>query len=99
MLVLKGAGTVVTGNASPLWINLTGNPGMARGGMGDALTGMIGAFLAQGLAPLDAARAGVYLHGAAGDIARDRHGEVAMLATDLMAALGETFQGLTGSAA
>ncbi len=99
VLVLKGAGTIVTDNTAPLWINLTGNPGMARGGMGDALTGIIGAFLAQGLQPLDAARAGVYVHGAAGDRARDRQGETAMLATDLISVLGEVFEGLDGVAA
>ncbi len=88
-LVLKGAGTVVTDSSGKLWINSTGNPGMAKGGMGDALTGIIGALLAQGLSPLDAARAGVFLHGRAGDLAVERHGETAMLATDLIACLGQ----------
>ena len=89
--VLKGAGTVVTDASSKLWINLTGNPGMAKGGMGDALTGIIGALLAQGMAPLDAARAGVFLHGLAGDIAAEKHGECATLVTDLIACLGAAF--------
>lgn len=93
--VLKGAGTVVADKSGKVWINSTGNPGMAKGGMGDALTGMIGAFLAQGLSPLDAARAGVFLHGLAGDIARDRHGERAMLATDLILCLGAASASLT----
>src|SRR5579862_3282486 len=53
-LVLKGSGTVVSDATSPLWINSTGNPGMAKGGMGDTLTGIVGALLAQGIAPLDA---------------------------------------------
>lgn len=88
-LALKGAGTVVTDRSGVLWINNTGNPGMAKGGMGDALTGMIGALLAQGLAPLDAARAGVFLHGMAGDIAAGKLGERALLATDLIANLGK----------
>lgn len=87
-LVLKGAGTVVTDATGKLWINMTGNPGMAKGGMGDALTGIIGALLAQGLAPFDAARAGVYLHGLAGDLAAERVGEPALLATDLIESLG-----------
>jgi|YelNatPaOPRAMG01_1025707.scaffolds.fasta_scaffold00484_2 NAD(P)H-hydrate epimerase len=87
-LVLKGAGTVVTDATGKLWINMTGNPGMAKGGMGDALTGIIGALLAQGLAPLDAARTGVFLHGQAGDVAAARQGETAMLASDLIACLG-----------
>ena len=92
--VLKGAGTVVTDKSGKLWINSTGNPGMAKGGMGDALTGMIGAFLAQGLSPLDAARAGVFLHGLAGDIARERHGEQSLLASDLILSLGAAFAAL-----
>jgi len=86
-LVLKGAGTVVTDQTGKLWINSTGNPGMAKGGMGDALTGIIGALLAQGLAPLEAAKAGVFLHGQAGDVAAERRGEASMLATDLIEAL------------
>lgn len=90
-LVLKGAGTVVAASAGPLWVNATGNPGMAKGGMGDVLTGIIGGFLAQGLPPFDAARAGVFLHGSAGDLAAERHGTAAMLATDLIACLGDAF--------
>ena len=86
--VLKGAGTVVTDRSGPLWVNSTGNPGMARGGMGDALTGVIGAFLARGMTALDAARAGVFLHGLAGDMAREELSEDAMLTTDLIEHLG-----------
>lgn len=67
--VLKGAGTVIATPQGDYFINTTGNPGMASGGMGDALSGMIAAFLAQGLSALDAARLGVYLHGAAADAA------------------------------
>jgi len=91
VLVLKGAGTVVTGPGTNLWINSTGNPGMARGGVGDALTGIIGALLAQGLTALDAARAGVFVHGRAGDLACERWGERAMLANDLILNLGSAF--------
>ena len=102
--VLKGAGTVVTDKPSPrdaegsgrqsgqLWVNASGNPGMAKGGMGDALTGMIGSFLAQGLPAMDAAKAGVFLHGRAGDVAAARRGKTSMLATDLIDALGEVFR-------
>ncbi|MCG3148820.1 MAG: Bifunctional NAD(P)H-hydrate repair enzyme Nnr [Verrucomicrobiae bacterium] len=90
-LVLKGAGTVVTDAASPLWINATGNPGMAKGGMGDALTGIIGALLAQGLPALEAAKVGVYLHGLAGDLAADKHGSRSMVTTDLINNLGAAF--------
>ena len=87
-LALKGAGTVVTDQSGRLWINSTGNPGMAKGGMGDTLTGIIGALLAQGLPPLEATKSGVFLHGRAGDLAAQRIGETALLATDLIAALG-----------
>ena len=93
-LVLKGAGTVITDKSGKLWINSTGNPGMAKGGMGDALTGIIGALLAQRLTPLDAARAGVFVHGLAGDLARDQLGEQAMLPTDLIDHLGAAFVAL-----
>lgn len=89
--VLKGAGTVVTDKSGKLWINSTGNPGMAKGGMGDALTGIIGAFLAQRMTLLDAARAGVFVHGLAGDLACDKLGECAMLTTDLIGHLGTAF--------
>ena len=67
VVVLKGAGTVVAASDGRYFINTSGNPGMASGGMGDALSGMIVAFLAQGLAALDAAKLAVYLHGAAAD--------------------------------
>ena len=69
IVVLKGAGTVIATPEGNYFINTSGNPGMASGGMGDALSGMIAAFLAQGLTPLDAAKLGVYLHGAAADCA------------------------------
>jgi len=91
VLALKGAGTVVTDSSGRLWVNLTGNPGMAKGGIGDALTGIIGALLAQGLPALDAARAGVFVHGVAGDIACQQCGERSMLASDLIASLGKAF--------
>ena len=91
-LALKGAGTVVTDKAGKLWINSTGNPGMAKGGMGDALTGIIGALLAQGLPALETTKAGVFLHGCAGDLAADRVGQTTMLATDLIASLGVAFK-------
>jgi NAD(P)H-hydrate epimerase len=91
VLALKGAGTIVTDSSNRLWVNLTGNPGMAKGGIGDALTGIIGALLAQGLPALDAARAGVFVHGVAGDIACERCGERSMQASDLIANLGAAF--------
>ena len=67
IIVLKGAGTIIAAPDDRYFINTSGNPGMASGGMGDALSGMIAAFLAQGLAALDAARLAVFLHGAAAD--------------------------------
>ncbi len=94
VMVLKGAGTVVTDKSGALWINSTGNPGMAKGGMGDALTGIIGAFLAQGMSALDAARAGVFIHGLTGDIANEKLGACAMLTTDLIEHLGAAFTSL-----
>jgi ADP-dependent NAD(P)H-hydrate dehydratase len=81
--LLKGAGTVVT-DASRVYINDTGNPGMATGGSGDVLTGLIAAFIGQGLAPFDAACLGARVHGLAGDIAADEIGEVSVTATDLI---------------
>jgi hydroxyethylthiazole kinase-like uncharacterized protein yjeF len=67
VVILKGSGTVIATPDERYFINTSGNPGMASGGMGDALSGMIAAFLAQGLDTLDAAKLGVYLHGAAAD--------------------------------
>ena len=83
--VLKGAGTLVsiTDPVLRLYINTTGNPGMATGGSGDVLTGVITALLAQGIAPLTAARAGVYIHGLAGDIMANEIGENGLTADDL----------------
>ena len=67
VLILKGAGTIIARGDGSTIINTTGNPGMATGGMGDVLTGVIGALICQGMSPLDASVAGVYLHGAAAD--------------------------------
>jgi len=85
--VLKGAGTIVSGihpDGQPIiFKNPTGNPGMATAGSGDVLAGIIGAFLAKGLKPIDAASAGVYIHGAAGDAAASELGETGMIASDI----------------
>ena len=81
-VVLKGDSTLVASPASPLSVNLNGNPGMAVGGSGDVLAGLLVGLLAQGLPPRDAARAAVWLHGAAGDIAARRLGP-ALRASDL----------------
>lgn len=85
--VLKGAGTIIAAPDGRCWRNTSGNPGMAKGGTGDVLTGVIAGLLAQGLAAEDAARLGVFLHGLAGDIAAARHSAPGMLARDLLAAL------------
>jgi len=87
VLVLKGAPTLVAAPDGEVWVNPTGNAGMATGGTGDALTGVIAALLGQGLPPADAARLGVYLHGLAGDLAAEDAGPVGLIPTDLIAAL------------
>ena len=83
ILLLKGHNTVITdGNAC--YINPTGNPGMAVGGSGDVLAGIITALLGYGIAPLDAAAAGAWLHGAAGDICAAQIGQYGMLPSDML---------------
>jgi hydroxyethylthiazole kinase-like uncharacterized protein yjeF len=83
-LVLKGARTVVASKDGDIWINPTGNPGMSTGGMGDVLTGIITGLIATGLSPLNAAIAGVFIHGMAGDIVYTYHRNSAVLASDLL---------------
>ena len=97
IVVLKGHGTVVAAPSGECWVNTTGNPGMAVGGSGDVLAGMIGAFVAQGMAPFDAARAGVYLHGLAGDRAAARLSQHAILPSDMLEELGGLFLNLEQS--
>jgi NAD(P)H-hydrate epimerase len=94
VLVLKGAPTLVASPNGRLWINPTGNPGMATGGSGDVLTGVVAGLLAQGLEPLDAARLGVYLHGKAGDVAALRWGWEALTAGRMIEVLGEALEAL-----
>ncbi len=91
VLVLKGHGTIVT-DGRRVYHNTTGNPGMATGGTGDVLTGLIAALLGQGLEPFAAAQLGVHLHGLAGDLARDEVGEVSLIASDLLDYLPRTFR-------
>jgi NAD(P)H-hydrate epimerase len=83
VVVLKGAGTVVT-DGQRVYVNQTGNPGMATGGTGDVLTGLITAFIAQGMNGFAAAQVAVYAHGLAGDFARDALGEASLIASDLL---------------
>jgi len=96
-VVLKGARTVVAHPDGRVFINPTGNPGMASGGMGDVLTGVIAGFIAQGHSPELAAHAGVYLHGAAADSLAKNKGPFGYLATDVMNTLPEAIKKLTDS--
>lgn len=89
-VVLKGARTVVA-TSEELLINSTGNPGMATGGSGDALTGIITGLIAQGYAPRIAAAVGVFLHGYAGDSASKRTGLAPLLATDIIEGMKDSF--------
>lgn len=84
---LKGRRAITVAPGGPAWVNTSGNPGMATGGTGDVLTGVVGALIAQGAAAGDAMWAGAYLHGLAGDIVASRLGPRALTATDLLDAL------------
>jgi ADP-dependent NAD(P)H-hydrate dehydratase len=90
VVVLKGAGTVVS-DGKRYYVNTTGNPGMATGGTGDVLTGVIAALLGQKLPAFEAAQLGVFIHGVAGDVARDQHGETGLIAGDIVDALPDAF--------
>jgi ADP-dependent NAD(P)H-hydrate dehydratase / NAD(P)H-hydrate epimerase len=94
VVVLKGAHTVIAEPEGTLYINLTGNPGMATAGSGDVLSGMIGALLGQGYIPSVAARVAVYIHGLAGDLAAAVLGERSLMAGDLLETLPHAFQQL-----
>lgn len=91
-VVLKGSGTLVARSGQPAWINLNGNPGMACGGSGDVLAGLLAGLLAQGLEPIEAACAAAWLHGTAGDIASWKWTQAAMKAGDIANALPEAFR-------
>jgi NAD(P)H-hydrate epimerase len=93
-VALKGAATVVAAPDGRAFLNPTGNPGMASGGTGDVLTGVVGALLARGIAAPDALFAAVYLHGLAGDLAAARVGEESLIASDLIASLPDAFAAL-----
>ena len=95
VLVLKGAGTVIASPEGKICVNPTGNPGMARGGSGDILAGMIAGFAAQGIAPFDAACCGVYIHGAAGDRCAECLSEYGMLPTDMLLEIPQIFRGMS----
>jgi ADP-dependent NAD(P)H-hydrate dehydratase / NAD(P)H-hydrate epimerase len=90
-IVLKGHHTAVITAEGECWYNMNGNPGMATGGAGDVLTGMITGLIAQGYTPLEAALMGVYLHGLAGDLAAKDLSQEAMIAGDIIDYLGKAF--------
>ncbi|MDP6490820.1 MAG: NAD(P)H-hydrate dehydratase [Kiritimatiellia bacterium] len=94
-VVLKGHGTVVAQSSGLAAINPTGNPGMASGGMGDVLAGLLAGLLAQGMVPNDAARAAVFLHGRAADMAAWQEAQPSITATDVIAMLGSAFRELS----
>jgi NAD(P)H-hydrate epimerase len=93
-VVLKGATSVIGTPEGLVLLNPTGNPGMASGGTGDVLTGVLGAFLARGLAAADALASAVYLHGLAGDVAAARQGQESLIAGDVIEALPAAFAAL-----
>jgi ADP-dependent NAD(P)H-hydrate dehydratase len=90
VVVLKGAGTVVT-DGQAVYVNTTGNPGMATAGAGDVLTGLIAALIGQGLGLFEAAICGVYMHGCAGDIGVKSKGQIGLIATDIIDSLPAVF--------
>lgn len=93
IVVLKGHRTLVAQPDGRVWVNTTGNPGMATGGTGDILTGMTAGLIAQNPDRIaEAVIAAVHLHGLAGDVARESTGEHSMVATDLLTALPEAFR-------
>ena len=96
IVLLKGAGTLVTMYNEGTYINTTGNPGMATGGSGDVLTGVIAALAAYGADAFDAAKTGAFIHGMAGDIAAERQGEWGMTSVDIEEALLAAFKKTAG---
>lgn len=96
-VVLKGARTIIADSEGSIYVNPTGNPGMASGGMGDVLTGMIASFLGQGLDEIEATQVAVYLHGLAADIAEENKGELTLMAGDLLDSLPQAIKSLTNN--
>lgn len=90
--VLKGARTVIADKKGNSWINPTGNPGMASGGCGDVLTGIISGLLVQGFSSLEAAKAGVYLHGYAADLTVQKKEKVSLIASDILETIPEAIR-------
>lgn len=92
VLVLKGHETIVADYKGNLYINKTGNPGMATAGSGDVLTGIIAAFLGQGLSAFEAAKYAAYLHGLAGDLAAKDKTQISLIASDIIAKIPEAIK-------
>jgi NAD(P)H-hydrate epimerase len=91
-VVLKGHHTAVADYKGNLYVNRTGNPGMSTAGSGDVLTGMIAAFLGQGLNAFNAAKYAVYLHGLAGDLAAKKKTQIGMIASDIIEKIPEAIK-------
>ena len=96
VVVLKGHQTLIADPEGHVNVNPTGNPGMATGGMGDVLSGIIAAFLARGVDPFDAGCAAVYLHGFAGDMLKEEMGDIGLAAMDLAEKLPLAIRKLRG---
>jgi NAD(P)H-hydrate epimerase len=94
IVVLKGAGTIIANPEGDVYLNTSGNPGMATGGTGDVLAGVIAGLIAQGLEAGHAAGVGVFVHGAAGDAAARIKGQIGLIAGDVLAALPEVWRDL-----
>lgn len=97
VVVLKGAGTLITEAGGPIYINPTGNQGLAKGGSGDVLTGLLAGLLAQGIAPLGAAQLAVFAHGLAADLAAESIGARGMIASDVIAHLPAAWRSIESS--
>lgn len=95
VLVLKGHRTIVAASDKKIYVNPTGNPGMATAGSGDVLTGVIAALLGQGLGAFEAAKTGVYLHGLAGDLAAKEKTQAGMIASDIIDKIPEAIKRYT----
>jgi hydroxyethylthiazole kinase-like uncharacterized protein yjeF len=91
-IILKGRHSIVACPDGKCWYNLTGNSGMATGGSGDVLTGLLAGLLAQGYSARDASLIGVYVHGLAGDISAEKHSQHALLASDIIESLGDAWK-------
>jgi NAD(P)H-hydrate epimerase len=96
-VVLKGARTVIATPEGKVFINPTGNPGMASGGMGDVLAGILAALLGQGFSPEDAMKLGVYLHGFVGDRVAAEKGQIGLIASDIIEGLPQGMRALSTS--